>query len=437
MNFPAFLALRYLKPKRTVISFITLFCVGGVMLGVGALIVVISVMNGFQEKIREELLSIEPHLVAVVHPAPEGTEPAEDWRSVAERLRKLTGDVVNVTACIEVPATLEIVNGDGEKRLDPVQVTAVDPATTDLAQRLRLSDGAVDLDSDNAIIPEYLANQWGFFVGDKIVVQSFRNAEEAYKMIDEWEKTPKDQRGEADAWMEKMKQVVQPSELTVTGIYRSRQRGPIFAPLHIGDEMMAKGGKIDFLGITTPDPLAVGRFRDAVERELPLNWTCDTWRERHREYFDAVESERGMMYVLLMLIMIVAAFCIVVTLATVAIHKRKEIGVVRSLGARLSQIIAIFVTQGTIVGFLGTICGILGGLLFLQQRMNIKAAVQVLFGVEILDPAVYGVPEIPCDVRLHDVLLISGIALVVSTLAGIIPALMAAAQDPAKSLRSE
>ena len=135
--------------------------------------------------------------------------------------------------------------------------------------------------------------------------------------------------------------------------------------------------------------------------------------------------------------MIVAAFCIIVTLATVAIHKRKEIGVIRSLGARMGQIISIFVQQGTIVGALGTLLGLGGGLWFLAERMAIKKFVQVITGVEILDPSVYGVSEIPCDVRSDDVLVICAIALAVSTIAGVIPALMAAWQDPAKALRSE
>lgn len=441
MPFSLFLALRYLKPKRSAISVITLFCVLGVMLGVGALIFVISIMNGFQKKIREELLNLEPHIVAQYHPVAEDApeEQRENWRAVAERLRQLGGTVTNVAAAIEVPATLEIdlMDGSGNKQLDPVQLNAIDETHAHLDQKLTLVEGAADLDGDYALIPEKLALRWGFRVGDVITVQSFRNAEEAYKMIDRWEKTPKEERGEADQWFEQMKQVVQPTELEITGIFRTRQPAPIFVPLHIGAEMMVKGDAIDYLGITTPDALGVGRFREAVEAELPFNWTCDTWRERHGEYFDAVESERGMMYVLLLLIMIVAAFCIIVTLATVAIHKRKEIGVIRSLGARLSQIVAVFVQQGAIVGMLGTILGVIGGLLFLYYRMKVKAAMEFVLGVEILDPRVYGVSEIPCDVRLPDVLVICGISLVVSTLAGVLPAFIAAGQDPAKALRSE
>jgi lipoprotein-releasing system permease protein len=439
MPFSLFLALRYLKPKRSAVSVITLFCVLGVMLGVAALIVVISVMNGFQEKIRDQLLALEPHIVAMPHPVDPQRDPTppENWRAVADRLRGLSGSVVNVTATIEVLATLDVLNRDGEKSFEPVQLAAVDETTTDLARKLEMIEGRFDLDGDHAVIPLDLAERWGFQVGDTLTVQSSRNWEEAYRMIDRWEKTPKEERGEADQWFDQMKQLVQPAGLVVTGIFRTRQRAPVFVPLHIGSEMMVKGDEIDYLGVTSPDALAVGRFREAVEVALPLNWTTDTWRERHREYFDAVESERGMMYVLLLLIMIVAAFCIVVTLATVAIHKRKEIGVIRSLGARMGQIIGVFVQQGTIVGALGTLLGLGAGLWFLAERMAVKRFVQVLTGVEILDPSIYGVTEIPCDVRVGDVVTICSIALAVSTIAGVIPALMAAWQDPAKALRSE
>ena len=219
------------------------------MLGVGALIVVISVMNGFQEKIREQLLALEPHIVAIQHsghPAEEDVPP-ENWRTVAARLRALDRDVVNVTAVIEVPAMLELVNRLGEKFVDPVQLTAVDVSTTDLGTRLEIVEGRFDLDGDHAVISQQLADRWALQVGDPITVQSFRNAEEAYKVIDKWEKTPKEDptrdeltwqqfgqtnadartaffgglkaaRGEADKWFEQMKQIVQPSELTVTGI---------------------------------------------------------------------------------------------------------------------------------------------------------------------------------------------------------------------------
>ena len=184
---------------------------------------------------------------------------------------------------------LELVNRLGEKFVDPVQLTAVDVSTTDLGTRLDIVEGRFDLDGDHAVISQQLADRWALQVGDTITVQSFRNAEEAYKVIDKWEKTPKEDptrdeltwqqfgktnadartaffaglkaaRGEADKWFEQMKQIVQPSELTVTGIFRTRQRAPIFVPLHIGAEMMVKGDAIDYLGVTTPDALEVGDF---------------------------------------------------------------------------------------------------------------------------------------------------------------------------------
>ena len=235
-----------------------------------------------------------------------------------------------------------------------------------------------------------------------------------------------------------MKEVVTPAELTVSGIFRSRQHvDRVVVPLHVGREMMARGDDIDFLAVTTPDALRVGQYQQLVEAALPSGWLTETWWQRFRGYFDAVQSERLMLYAVLLIIMVVAGFCIVVTLATVAIHKRKEIGVVRSLGARVGQILAIFVGQGTIVGIVGTLLGLGGGLLFLAERMAVKGLIQWLFGIEILDPQIYGVAEIPCDVRADDLMKICGISLAISTLAGVLPALIAAWQDPAKALRSE
>jgi lipoprotein-releasing system permease protein len=257
-------------------------------------------------------------------------------------------------------------------------------------------------------------------------------------MIDKWEKTPKEERGDTGKWFEQIKEIVTPAELTVAGVFRSRQHTDlIVAPLHIGKEMMSRNDEVDYIAVTTPDPLKADRFQRTVENVLPSGWVTETWWQRHRNYFEAVESERAMIYFILLIIMVVAGFCIVVTLATVAIHKRKEIGVVRSLGARIGQILGIFVGQGTIVGILGTLLGLAGGLWVLAERMALKRFVQRLFGVEILDPQVYGVSEIPCDIRIADLATISCISLAVSTLAGVLPALIAASQDPAKALRSE
>lgn len=436
MTFPLFLALRYLQPKRTIVSVITIFCVMGVMFGVGSLVVVISVMNGFKEKIREDLLKIDPHIAAL--PSDEPGAAAVGWREVAARLREQPQIAREVWAVIEAPATLQLEDAFGRKALEPVRIHAVEEERAGFGASLDIIAGSFDLGGDFAVIPEDLALKWGFDVGDRIVVQSFRNAEEALRMIGKWEDTPQGERGDAEKWFEEMKGVLSPTELEVSGIFRSRQHQLlVLAPLHIGAEMMAKGDAIDFLAVQTPDPLRVESFQRQLEPLLPPSWRSQTWYQRHGFFFEAVESERGMMYFLLSIMMVVAGFCIVVTLATVAIHKRKEIGVVRSLGARFSQVTGIFLSQGLIVGVLGTLAGLGGGLLVLAYRMSIKRAVQWLFGVEILNPQVYGVVEIPSDVRLPDLLIISGISLAVSTVAGVLPALMAAAQDPAKALRSE
>ncbi len=465
MNFSTFLALRYLQPKRTFVSVITLISIIGVTLGVAVLMVVIAVMRGFEMKIKTELLKLEPHVVlwqgkqmdgskvgrkivdylppleaptdpdAVLPPRP----PAPDsWREVKKVMLTMP-NVASCTAFVEAPATLEVKTLAGATELDLIEMRAVDEMDTPLEKTLELREGVFDLNGDAAVVSESLARRWDIHVGDKITVLSFRNAEEAYRIISENKAKPKEKRIPAEELADQLEEVTAPQELEVRGLFKSLQAPKtIFVPLHVGQECMAlsRTGDVHGLEITTPDAFRAGQYQAALLDALPETWSAVTWMDKHKVFFDAIRNERGMMYVVLFFILVVAGFCIMNTLITVTIQKRKEIGVMRALGARVSQVVGIFVSQGMVVGVLGTAVGFSLGWLIIHNLDPVQRFL-LSIGVEVFPPEIYGLSSIPAQLVGADVGLICGGAFILCTLAAVPPAWIVARLDPAKALRSE
>jgi lipoprotein-releasing system permease protein len=165
------------------------------------------------------------------------------------------------------------------------------------------------------------------------------------------------------------------------------------------------------------------------------NWNADTWMERHKQLFDTVQNELEMMYFILFIIVLVAAFCVMNTMITVTVQKRREIGIISALGSRIGQIMWVFLTQGMIVGVFGAVGGLGLGLLVTWLRNDIRWLIAKLTGREIFAEAIYGLAKIPAKVAGADVATISIGAFVLCTLAALVPAFLAARTEPAAALR--
>ncbi len=439
MPFSFFIALRYLQPKRTFVSIMTLLSVIGVCLGVTVLMVVIAVMAGFEKRIKDTVLGFEPHVTLETQFSgfldEDGFPTGNGWEDLAERLEGLES-VTAVSPYVSTPAFLQI---GGE----PTSAAAIGFRADDtwrLEQLNKLNPkGTVDLSGDKIVIGSAIANNFGLSIGNKITVVSPRSLRDLVKAAQKSQEAR--ERGDEEAARKAMEVVsdeaVLPLELEIGAIFSSLQYGEIIIlPLHHAQHIAGLEESVNGIGVVTENAYRAGEYVEGMIKVTPPEWRVTTWMERHQQWFNAVAMERTMMYFVLFIILFVAGFSIMVTMITVTVQKRQDIGVIGALGGHVNQIAWIFLAQGMVVGVIGIMCGLgLGGLI-LHQRNTIREGIQKLTNFQIFDSGVYGLVEIPARILPKDLVIISVGAFVLCTLAALIPALFAARVDPAKALRN-
>ena len=465
MKFSWFIALRYLKPKGTFVSVITLISVAGVALGVGVLLVVIAVMSGFEKKIKEELLKTEPALI-VQNPDQDFGEPPEGvgipgWRQIATEIKqhpevKSVSAIVTVTAVLEKKPTEEEekemeASGTGTEEAQCLLI-GVDPDDAVQMERLQelMADqgsGSFELAGDNIVVSRALANKLGrtssLTLGESAVNvfgPSFLREYRTYYQEQQRAERSRDPN-KKEAVENKDRDLPLPGELVVQGVLEDDKLGEQltgFISLKNAQKLAGRGKSIDSLTVEVADAFRAGEIKaDLLKKDSLQGWIPQTWMERNQRFFDAIANERGMMYLVLGFISVVAAFCIMNTMITMAVQKRKEIGMMRALGAKTSQIVGLFVVKGLIVAGFGVGSGYVLGTLVLQFRNDIRNFISTVFNWQIFDERIYGLREIPADPRLIDNLMICGIAFVLCTLAAVPPAWLVGRMDPARALRSD
>jgi lipoprotein-releasing system permease protein len=246
-----------------------------------------------------------------------------------------------------------------------------------------------------------------------------------------------------EAAFDKLHDMVLPQDLQVSGIFNpprlQDQTNLTFAlvPLNVAQEVFQWEDKVPIISVDLDDPYKAGDVKYALEqgKMLPPNWKAYTWMERHQALFDTVKNELEMMYFVLLMIVVVAAFCVMNTMITVTVQKRREIGIISALGARISQVMWVFLSQGMIVGIAGSLTGLGLGWLITYFRNDIRRLISMATGHEIFNSKIYGPIEIPARILPMDLLTICGTAFVLCTAAALIPAFLAARTEPAKALR--
>jgi lipoprotein-releasing system permease protein len=446
--FSLFLALRYLRPKRTFVSAITVISILGVTLGICVLILVIAVMTGFDQELRRKVLGFDAHVLIT------SETTIDDWRRLMDEVKQVPG-VVAAAPFVQGPVIVEC---DG-RRLAP-KIRGID-----LEQELKVTDiksaivqwneppwrreevkgaggqqtifpGELQLSSEECVIGSELAAQLGAFVGGKVIVYSPGNMGEIMDALNKAEKDPNDKTTLSD-----LRSMVLPQELTVAGIFSSGRyqydAEYLIVPLHIGQELYGLGDGLHGITIKTDDPYHAARLKETLEGVVPPQLSIYTWIDLNKQLFDAIRLERNTMFFLLLFIVIVAAFGIMSTLITVTVQKTREIGVMKALGATPAQIVWVFLAQGMVVGFFGNITGLAAGMALIRWRNEFKDFLARALGIEIFPPGIYQFSAIPAEVVPGDVAIICVSAFVICSLAALIPAYFAARLDPVKALRFE
>lgn len=412
-----YVGLRYTRAKRRnhFISFISLISMLGIMLGIWALIVVLSVMNGFHTEIQTRILGMASHATLA---DPYGAMP--QWRELLERVRRHQA-VVGAAPFVELQAML--VNGSS---VSGAQVRGILPVDEDQVAELRGDMLAGDLDAlaggaFNIVLGQELAAYLGVGVGDKVTV-----------VTPQVSVTPV-------GVMPRLK------AFTVSGLFAvgmsDYDRHAGFVHLEDAAKLMRLGDGVTGLRLKLTDMFEAPRLSREIAQdlayELGASFRVVDWTAHHKNFFAALRTEKRMMSIILFLIVAVAAFNIVSTLVMVVTDKRPDIAILRTLGASPARIMAIFIVQGTAIGVVGTLLGIVGGVVLALNVEPVVAGIEGLFGVHFLDPNIYYISKLPSDVRFNDVVWVAGGAFTMSVVATFYPAWRAARTDPAEALRYE
>ncbi len=408
-----FIALRYTRTKRRnhFISFISLISMLGMALGVCALIVVLSVMNGFQKEIRTRILGIAPHLQVNAE-----SNDLVDWQPTLQVIKSHP----------QVVAAAPFINGQGmisfDQNVQGVMVRGILPQdekrVIDISNKMK-SGSLNDLQADGfgIALGSDLARSLGAHVGDKVLLIS-----------------PQGQVTPA-GMMPRLKQ------FHVAAIFEIGMApyDNALALIHLSDaqRLYRMDGTVSGISARLHDLDLAPQVSAEIGRSLPRNTYVSDWTRQHANYFRAVQIEKKMMFIILSLIVAVAAFNIVSTMVMAVTDKRADIAILRTLGATPASIMRIFIVQGVIIGLVGSVLGVAGGILLTLNIDTVVPFIEKLVGMHFLSKEVYFITELPSDLQCNDVLIVAGFSFLISLLATIYPSWRASKVQPAEALRYE
>ena len=408
-----FIGLRYTRAKRRnhFISFISLISMLGMALGVMALIVVLSVMNGFQKEVRARMLGASPHLEVVA----DGGRMA-DWSAVLDVVQKNP----------QVSAVAPYVNGQGMlsfgQSVQGVMVRGILPEReaelTDLAQKMK-SGKLSDLRAGEfgIVLGVDLARALGVQLGQKVMLISPQGSITPAGMVPRL----------------KQFRVIGLFEIGMAPYDNSLaliQMNDAQKLFQLGDSVTGIAAKLRMIDDAP-------KVANELQRQLPPSLYANDWTHQNSNYFSAVQMEKKMMFIILSLIVAVAAFNIVSTLVMAVTDKQADIAILRTLGASPRSIMKIFMVQGVVIGIVGTLLGCVSGIVLALNLDVVVPFIEHLFHVQFLSKEVYFITELPSDLHVDEVILIAAISFVISILATIYPSWRASHTQPAEALRYE
>ncbi|MET0292414.1 MAG: lipoprotein-releasing ABC transporter permease subunit [Steroidobacteraceae bacterium] len=404
---------RYLRStqRKGFVSFIASITVFGLMLSVAVLIVVLSVMNGFERELRGRILSVTSHatLMGLDGPLPD-----------ADRARELALARPDVTAAVPyVESQSMLVHGE---RLAASQVRGIDPeaeaGTTGLVSQLPAALRAqLKAGTYRIILGDALAEELGVRTGDTLVLIAPQGTPTPVGVV------PRRRSFEVAGTFH-------------SGMYEF-DRG--LALMHRTDasRLFALGSQVTGLRLAVDDPYAAPRIVRELALELGGGFYVSDWTRNHSAFFRSIEMTKSMLFVILLMLIAVAAFNLIATLVMIVKEKQTDIAILRTLGAAPRNVLATFLTQGGLIGVIGVGLGIALGVLLAFNLESLVHGLEKLLNTRFLDERVYFMRDLPAQVEITDLLRIGGVALVLCALATLYPAWRAARTLPAEALRHD
>jgi lipoprotein-releasing system permease protein len=418
MRYEWFIGLRYLKAKRkqTFISIITVISIAGVMVGVMTLIVVLAVMSGFEKTLKEKILGTQAHITLLKA----GQEGMDNYEEATRKVEKVKG-VISAA-----PFILSQVMLASESTVSGAILTGIDPLlqgkVTDLAHNLKTGS------LQNLKKPSE-GNLPGIILGVELAKNLSVYADGTLQVISPLgTMTPM-------GMMPKMKR------FRVVGIFYSGmfEFDNTFAYISIesAQKFFDMDSRVTGIEIKTDDVYRVKEIGKEIRRRLGFPFWTKDWMEMNRNLFSALKLEKVAMFIILVLIVLVAAFNIISTLIMVVMEKHRDIAILKAMGAPSRGILKIFIIEGLVIGVVGTVLGAIFGLGIAFNLEKVSGFVEKLFGFKFLPSDVYYIDKLPSQVNPFDVGLIVITTILISLLATIYPSWRAAKLDPAEALRYE
>ena len=424
LPFELLFALRYLRPRRTFVSIITLISIIGVVLGVAVLIVVISVMTGFDLQLRNRIIGFESHLIVRKLGG-----PMQNYQQVARFIRdqpKVTG----ASPFIEGPIVIETQRGERYSQIAAPFLRGIDSETSNQVSDLEKSVVTGDfesIDGNGLLIGSALANRLSLSIGDPVAVYSMSLLREVRNVL---KKDPADQTTAPLA-----------DDYVIEGIfdigYYEYNANGMVCSLFNAQDLFSLGNEANGIHVMLDDPEAATEMRKTLLTQLGPDFVVSTWLDRNKDIFNALVVEKNMIRFLLFFIVLVAAFGITSSMITFVVQKTREIGMLKALGASSRQVVWVFMSQSVFVGLLGVSIGLALGLFAIEYRNEFLIFMNQTMEFSLFPASIYGFEELPAIVDSKDLWIICGGSLIFCVLAGVFPAFNAGRLQPVEALRHD
>lgn len=413
-SFARFIALRYVSAGKQshLVSFMSALSIFGLALGIAILIIVLSVMNGFDREMRENILGIVPHLTL----SSEENLGLEAWQEI-ERLTLQTGDVVAIAPVIERPGVIATPLGNKGVLVNGIE--AGNESGVSAIHRFMRAGNLDDLEQSKwgVIMGEPLAERLGVGLGDSVDLFSLKIS------------------------MNPITPLAISRKFEVAGLFRvgteELDNQLVMINLESARALFRLRTPYTGLRLRTTDVLQADRLRSEIIGNLPAVVHVESWTARFGSVYDNIRFSRNIIGFMLWLLVVVAAFNLVVSLIMIVRDKRSDIAILRTLGASPRMIKRIFMWQGCLIGMISIAIGVALGIVGSLQISNLAAAVERRFGLELLNAEIYPIDFLPSQLELTDVLTVALGVLLLALCATIYPANRAAAVQPAEALRSD